>query len=435
MARAKKDRKEPAGAKLAARGVKPIQVVIQFETGNETGRRVVIELGQSRSFGRGQKADVQLPYDTLLSGVHFAVDCTEAGAKIRDLGSRNGTKLNGAAVKEAALRNSDYITAGNTGFSVALVVAGQAARQSAQRGEAAPPPAPMAPPAAEKFAPPAEKASPFAADWNAKPAVMAPPPRPAAVSAEPEVESGEPVDLLEFLRTQKEPLYAVLDAARDARIFPLLVHFGYQTPVPTSKYSRDENGDENASAQGKPQPSAPAPADAAPAGSAPGDAPSGEPSPAEQYWKEVAARRHEIQSLYGGYKALELEPFAPYLVRLPPDSQLLRILVEQAWGQAWGIYLTCDQPFAEVRKHLRKFLMVEMPDGKKAYFRFYDPRALRVFLPNCSKEERAQFVGPVSNFLLEGESPLELDRQRGERSTHVTLLPRAPAVQAAQVVS
>ena len=92
----------------------------------------------------------------------------------------------------------------------------------------------------------------------------------------------------------------------------------------------------------------------------------------------------EYQSLYDGDSARDLEMFAPYLVRFSKPSPLLRKLVAKAWGHSWGIYLTSAASFPDLRKHFRHFLMAEIEGGKTAYFRFYDPRVLRVYLPTCT---------------------------------------------------
>jgi hypothetical protein len=55
-----------------------------------------------------------------------------------------------------------------------------------------------------------------------------------------------------------------------------------------------------------------------------------------------------------------------------------------------------------VREHFRKFLLVKI-DGNEGdfYFRFYDPRVLRAFLPTCAPDEAAEFFGPVRLFIAE----------------------------------
>lgn len=126
--------------------------------------------------------------------------------------------------------------------------------------------------------------------------------------------------------------------------------------------------------------------------------------------KVLVESKEEYQSLYEGPSGAQLTHFAPYLVKLPPESKLLETLMNEGWGKSWGVYLTCDQPPEEVRRHFRHFLMVKMPDGKQAYFRFYDPRVLRVFLSTCSPEETTQFFGPIQDYLVEDDSPEKLLR-------------------------
>jgi hypothetical protein len=112
----------------------------------------------------------------------------------------------------------------------------------------------------------------------------------------------------------------------------------------------------------------------------------------------------ECQSLYEGKSAEELADYAPYLVRLPHEPELLELLLRDGWGKNWGVYLTCDSSFAELRKHLRQFLMVEI-DGRTVYFRFYDPRVLRMFLPGAMPDQTTLFFGPIRMYFAEGENP------------------------------
>ncbi len=152
--------------------------------------------------------------------------------------------------------------------------------------------------------------------------------------------------LVEYLGKQPEPIYAVMDAARDAFIVPVIQAF------------------------------------------------------AEEY-----------RSLYEGEEGEKLAAWAPYLVRVKPGSRIAEEL-SHGWGKSWGIYLTCAQPLLDVRRHLRHFLTVETEPSKRMLFRFYDPRALRVFLPACNVAEVRQFFGPVGSFLVEDESPESVIRFR-----------------------
>jgi pSer/pThr/pTyr-binding forkhead associated (FHA) protein len=107
-------------------------------------------------------------------------------------------------------------------------------------------------------------------------------------------------------------------------------------------------------------------------------------------------------SLYEGPQGAALAEVAPYLVRLPKGSRLLKSLIQEGWGNSWGVYLTSGAPFKEVRRHFRKFLMVELEDWDgRFYFRFYDPRVLRQFLPTCTAQQKTEVFGPTASFLYE----------------------------------
>jgi hypothetical protein len=72
--------------------------------------------------------------------------------------------------------------------------------------------------------------------------------------------------------------------------------------------------------------------------------------------------------------------------------------------------MVTEAPFEELRKHLRRFLIVNGEDGEELYFRFYDPRVFRAFLPACVTEEKTSFFGPVTDFLAESQGSGDLER-------------------------
>jgi hypothetical protein len=111
----------------------------------------------------------------------------------------------------------------------------------------------------------------------------------------------------------------------------------------------------------------------------------------------------EHQSLYVGRQGEALAKEAPYLVRFVAGSRLLRALVEEGWGEAWGIYLAADEPMKMVRRHLRRLLMVEKEtSSKRLYFRFYDPRVIRDFLPLATPRQESELFGDLRALLFEG---------------------------------
>jgi hypothetical protein len=113
----------------------------------------------------------------------------------------------------------------------------------------------------------------------------------------------------------------------------------------------------------------------------------------------------EHDSLYRGRSEEALWDVAPYLVRCERAAEFFTWVLEKGWGNSWGIFLTSSANLEELCKHFRQFLLVTLEDDKEVYFRFYDPRVLRVFLPTCSTEQMDEFFGPVRSYLTEAEQP------------------------------
>lgn len=289
-------------------------VFLEVRSGSRKGSKIRLDTGRVLRVGRTSRADLSFEDDSHLSGVHFSLGCEGNGCRLTDLNSRNGTLVNGQTVNTAVLGNGDTIVAGETTF-VVTIEADEAATAGA-----------------------ISAASPVATPQDR---------------------------LLTLLRSDLQPLFAILDAARDIRILALLLHY-----------------------------------------------------------------KEECQSLYEGTEGATLAQVAPYLVRLAKDSRLLDALVKEGWGKSWGVYLTSASDLLEVRRHLRHFLQVRLPDGEQVYFRFYDPRVMRVFLPTCTAEETVQFFGPIKRYVMESEEPDKLweftTSGRGAVKKVVPLMPAAP---------
>jgi pSer/pThr/pTyr-binding forkhead associated (FHA) protein len=70
------------------------------------------------TIGRGEEADIVLN-DPMSSRVHAAIRYWDDIFVVRDMGSSNGTLLNGKKVEVAKLTPGDVLKVGNTEFSVA----------------------------------------------------------------------------------------------------------------------------------------------------------------------------------------------------------------------------------------------------------------------------------------------------------------------------
>lgn len=121
---------------------------------------------------------------------------------------------------------------------------------------------------------------------------------------------------------------------------------------------------------------------------------------------KLAEESPEHICLYRGELEPDLAECAPYLVRLERDSPFTRWLVSEGWGNNWGIFASTATDLQTLRRHFRGFLLVMSPEGKRLYFRYYDPRVLRSFLPTCTPRQLAEFFGPVGFFIAEDEEPV-----------------------------
>lgn len=118
----------------------------------------------------------------------------------------------------------------------------------------------------------------------------------------------------------------------------------------------------------------------------------------------------KFECLYRGEIEPDLAWVAPYLVLVEPDSEFARFLFGSGWGKNWGVFVTTQAEFDDVRSHLRRFLMVHTSDGKPLYFRYYDPRVLREFLPIADSEQIKTMFGPLKAWFGEGMDENEMLR-------------------------
>jgi len=354
-----------------------MRLVLEILSGSKRGKQIKVEAGETVRVGRARPAEVALD-DNFMSGLHFALKCDPKGCRVRDLNSRNGTKVNGELIIEAPLKDGDQLFAGRTNFSVRLESTKTSVSKSlsrsradslsnrrqsrklgrslsgkpsgsrpskslsgAKRKEAAAKPAPEAPPS-----PPVKPVVPSPpAPVDAPPAPAPPRPVPApppsgfisAVALDSYEAASMAGRLFHILSHQHQPLMALIDAIRDREILELL---------------------------------------------------------------QTHADEH--QSLYRS----EQDPkIAPHLVRFAPRSALLKQMIQKGWGRQWGLYLTSALSLQDLRQYFRTALMVTMPDGVELFSRFYDPRFFRTFLESCTTAEAEAYFGPVTAYFMEDERP------------------------------
>lgn len=270
------------------------RLIVEVRYGKLAGTKAVVDPAKSLRVGRTDLADLVIPHDGTMSGVHFELSWDGQRCLLRDANSVTGTRLGGQEIKEGEVGHGGWIQAGETDFMI--YVEGKT------------------PPKRRKIA--------------------------ESEKAEEEARQAAAQDALRKLRHEASdaPLYAVVDGARDRRIVEL-------------------------------------------------------------------ARQHveNHQSLYEGAAGENFEDMAPFLVGpMRANSELLDRFVLEGWGKRWGIYCTSRDKFSEVRRHFRRFLMVELDSThEKVYFRFYDPGVFRVFWPTCGTAQKRELAEGLEEIFLE----------------------------------
>jgi serine/threonine-protein kinase len=95
-----------------------MQVTLRVLQGPHSGRSFIFDQHDTFLIGRSDTAHLCLPEDRFFSRNHCLLEIAPPRCYLRDLGSTNGTYVNGQKVQEAYLRNGDRIQGGQTVLSV-----------------------------------------------------------------------------------------------------------------------------------------------------------------------------------------------------------------------------------------------------------------------------------------------------------------------------
>ena len=145
-----------------------VRAIVEIRWGPLRGHKVVLSPGEQLRVGRTERADLVVPHDRQMAGLHFELSWDGAACALRSLTQAAPLALDGEPVAGGTVSNGSWIKAGETIFHVYL----------------------------EEHTPPRRGAG-----------------------AEPSPDKDRALALLESLPL---PLFAVLDAARDDRILEIL---------------------------------------------------------------------------------------------------------------------------------------------------------------------------------------------------------------------
>jgi hypothetical protein len=278
--------------------------------------------GESLVVGRTADCQVRIA-DRHLSRRHFRLAWNGSLCQLTDLGSANGTWVNGQRIQEAILREGDEIAAGDSAFRIDRV------EEPLVTASAAPHPVAPAEPTELRPSPPW---GPIAVFQDAEPTLAGLP-----------VASPPAGSLLEKLLTinaafdEKAKLFAIIDGAQAVELAFMARLMG-----------------------------------------------------------------HPVYTLFFGDMAEAVAHAGPHLVAVDRPLPFLEKWVETL-GRNAGILLQTKAEFDVLYAHLREIFVVTDEEGQEYFFRYYDPRVIRTFLPTCTAGELEEFFGVVDRWIVEDE--------------------------------
>jgi serine/threonine-protein kinase len=92
--------------------------VLRVTSGPYAGQEYRLDRNTTSVVGRSSRVSFPMPQDPVLSREHFQVEYFPPVCHLVDLGSTNGTKVNGLRVERVLLREGDVISAGDSSFAV-----------------------------------------------------------------------------------------------------------------------------------------------------------------------------------------------------------------------------------------------------------------------------------------------------------------------------
>ncbi|HMS09009.1 MAG TPA: serine/threonine-protein kinase, partial [Pyrinomonadaceae bacterium] len=95
-----------------------MRVTLNVVAGPQTGRKFTFDQHDTFMIGRSEDAHFCLPQDRFFSRHHCIIEIAPPQCFLRDLGSTNGTFVNGLRVETAYLKHGDRIQGGETVLEV-----------------------------------------------------------------------------------------------------------------------------------------------------------------------------------------------------------------------------------------------------------------------------------------------------------------------------
>ncbi|AYM84329.1 DUF4123 domain-containing protein [Agrobacterium tumefaciens] len=117
----------------------------------------------------------------------------------------------------------------------------------------------------------------------------------------------------------------------------------------------------------------------------------------------LQAMTDKVACLYRGNALEEFGDDTAWVAEMTSDESVLQWLIDKGFGRRWSVFLRTAHALEDVVRHLRKFTVVKDSEGTIHFFRYYDPRTLRQYLPVLTSEQAAVFFKGIECFYCEND--------------------------------
>ncbi|MDG9670845.1 DUF4123 domain-containing protein [Hahella sp. CR1] len=124
----------------------------------------------------------------------------------------------------------------------------------------------------------------------------------------------------------------------------------------------------------------------------------------ERIYPQITQSSCDSSTLFWHGIGETLKAASPHIVELGSDP-FTQWLFQEGWGNSWCIFLASNKPMTELVQHFRRLAKVRGPNNENWYFRYCDPRYMRVLLPLCDSAQLNRILGDTGVFWMEGDTP------------------------------
>lgn len=97
----------------------------------------------------------------------------------------------------------------------------------------------------------------------------------------------------------------------------------------------------------------------------------------------------------------DVKAVSPFVVKIKRCDDFVSWCLREGLLRNWMVFFSSPQiHVSELRLHFKRYALAQTPDGKRYFFRYYDPRVLITFIAACDPKERQALFRQCRTFWI-----------------------------------